>query len=85
MLIRKIYFTEVNHLSSQIVPGISKAFKEVYQYYLHCGFRITTVHADGEFGPLKILIESLPGGPLINLASENKHAPNVERKTRVAK
>jgi hypothetical protein len=57
-LSRKICFTTVNHLAdrSRRVPQIFKAFKEIYQYYLHRGFRITTVHADGEFAPLTALI-----------------------------
>jgi hypothetical protein len=38
-------------------------FKKIYQHYLQHGFCITMVHADGEFAPLKVLIESLPGGP----------------------
>jgi hypothetical protein len=54
------------------------SFKEIYKYYLHQGFCITTVHADWEFAPLKILIESLPGGPLVNLASPNEHVPEIE-------
>jgi hypothetical protein len=52
--------------------------KEIYQYYLQCGFRITMVHADREFAPLKVLIESLPGGPMVNLASPNEHVPEIE-------
>jgi hypothetical protein len=54
------------------------AFKEIYQYYLQRDFCITTVHADGEFAPLKVLIESLPGRPMVNLASQNEHAPEIE-------
>jgi hypothetical protein len=54
------------------------AFKEIYQYYLQRGFHITTVHVDGEFAPLKVLIESLPGGPMVNLASPNEHVPEIE-------
>jgi hypothetical protein len=53
--------------------------------YLHRGFRITTVHADGEFSPLKTLTESLPGGPRLNLASSNEHVPEIERRIRVVK
>ena len=60
-LSQKIYFMAVNHIANCIVPEIFKVFKEVYQYCLYSGFRITTVHVDGKFGPLKILIESLPG------------------------
>jgi hypothetical protein len=55
-LSRKICFTSVNHLADRTVPQIFKAFKEMYQYYLKRGFHITTVHADGEFAPLKTLI-----------------------------
>ena len=78
-LSRKICFTAVNHLADRTVPQIFKAFKEIYQYYLHRGFRITTVHADGEFAPLTTLIDSMPGGPMVNLASNNEHVPEIER------
>ena len=81
----KITFTAVNHLADRIVPQIFKAFKEIYQYYLQRGFRITVVHADGEFAPLKPLIESIPGGPMVNLASANEHVPEIERRIRVVK
>ena len=47
VFIRKIYFTEVNCLANNTVPEISKAFKDVYQYYLHRDFCIATVHVDG--------------------------------------
>ena len=52
---------------------------------MHRGFRITTVHSDGEFAPLRALVAALPGGPMINLASANKHVPEIERKIRVVK
>ena len=41
------------------------------------------VHSDGEFAPLQSLVASLPGGPMINLASDNEHVPKIERKIRV--
>jgi hypothetical protein len=84
-LSRKICFTSVNHLEDRTVPQIFKAFKEMYQYYLQRGFHIKTVHADGEFAPLKPLIESMPGGPMVNLASANEHVPEIERRIRVVK
>jgi hypothetical protein len=77
-LTRKICFTAVNHLADRTVPQIFKAFKEIYQYYPHHGFRITTVHVDGEFAPLTTLIESMPGGPMVSLASSNEHVPEIE-------
>ncbi len=85
MLSCKICFTAINHLTDRTVLQIFMVFKEIYQYYLQCGFRITTVHADGKFAPLKVLIESLPGGPMVNLASPNEHVPEIERRIRVVK
>jgi hypothetical protein len=84
-LSRKICFTAVNHLADRTVPQIFKAFKEMYQYYLQHGFHITTVHADGEFAPLKTLMEAMPGGPMVNLASANEHKPEIERRIREVK
>jgi hypothetical protein len=84
-LSRRICFTAVNHLADRTVAQIFKAFKEMYQYYLQRGFRITTVHADGEFEPLKNLIESMPSGPMVNLASSNEHVPEIEHRIRVVK
>jgi hypothetical protein len=81
----KICFTAVNHLADRTVPQIFKAFKEMYQYYLQRGFHIKMVHADSEFAPLKSLIESMTGGPMVNLASANEHVPEIKRRIRVVK
>jgi hypothetical protein len=77
MLSWSICFMAINHLADRSVVNI-KAFKEIYQYYLHQGFQITTVHTDGEFEVLKPLIEAIPGGPHVNLASKNEHVPEIE-------
>ena len=79
-LSRKICFTAVNHLANRTVPYIFKVFKKIYQFYLQQGFRITVLYANGEFSPLKILVESTAGGPLVNLASANEHVPEIERR-----
>jgi hypothetical protein len=50
-LSRNVCFTAVNHLPNRTVPEMFKALKEIYQYYLHRGFRITIVLADEEFAP----------------------------------
>jgi hypothetical protein len=84
-LIRKIYFIAANHLADRTVPQIFKAFMEMYQYYLQRGFHITTVHADGEFAPLKTLIEAMPDGTMVKLASANEHVPKIEHRIRVVK
>jgi hypothetical protein len=84
-LSRNICFTAVNHLADKTVPQIFKAFKEMYQYYLQRGFHITTVHADGEFAPLKTLIEAMPSGPMVSLASDNEHVAEIEGRIWVVK
>jgi hypothetical protein len=84
-LSRNICLTAVNHLTDRTVLQIFKAFNDMYQYYLQRGFYITTVHADGEFAPIKILIESIPGGPMVNLASANEHMSESEIWIRVAR
>jgi hypothetical protein len=84
-LSRKTCFTAVNHLANRTVLQMFQAFKEACQCYLQRGFRITVVYADGEFAPLKILIECMPGGPMVNLASANEHVPEIERRIRTVK
>ena len=84
-VIRKLCFTDVNHLANQKFPEIFHAFKDIYMYYLKRGFRIIRLHVDGEFAPLKTLIEFMPAGPMVNLASRNEHVPEIERRIRVVK
>jgi hypothetical protein len=84
-ILSRYTFTAINHLADRTVRQIVKAFKEIYKYYLQRGFHITVVHDDGEFAPLKPLIEYIPGGPVFNLASAKKHVPEIERRIRVVK
>ena len=84
-LSRKICFTAVNHLADQKVATIFKAFLKIYKFYLNRGFKITHVHADGKFAPLQALIQAMPDGPRVNLASANEHVPEIERRIRVVK
>ena len=44
MLSWKVYLMAVNRLVNRTAPGIFKAFKETFQYYLHSEFRIKMVH-----------------------------------------
>jgi hypothetical protein len=74
-LSRKICFTAVNHLANRKAETIFKAFEEMYRFYLNRGFRITTVHADGEFAPLQAMIQEMPAGPRVNLASSSEACP----------
>ncbi|KMZ58833.1 hypothetical protein ZOSMA_7339G00010, partial [Zostera marina] len=84
-LSRKITFTSLYHLANRTIERVFEAFKKLYTMYIQRGFRITVVHVDGEFDKLKTLIESLPGGPRVNLASANEHVPEIERRIRVVK
>ena len=68
------------------IPTIFRALKAMHNYYLQRGFQIVFVQGDGEFKPLKDLIESeLYGGPTMNLTSASEHDPEIERKHRVIK
>jgi len=79
MLSCKICFTAVNHLANCTVPEIFKAFHEISQYYLQHGFCIMMVHANGKFDHLKLLITTMPGGPMVNLAIVSEHIPKIEQ------
>ncbi|MGL5934526.1 MAG: hypothetical protein ACRCZI_02770, partial [Cetobacterium sp.] len=84
-LSHKIDFMSTTHLENCKIVTIAKAFREVYMYYYNRGFRITMVLADGEFAPLKQLIQSEPNAPTVNLTSRNEHVPEIERRIRVIK
>ena len=75
-------FAEVNHLANRTVPHALKAFKEVHQFFISPTrfLHHTVAHVDGKFVPVKILIESMLGGPTVNLASANERVPEIERR-----
>ena len=59
--------------------------KYIYRVYRRRGFRITHLHVDGQFEPLREMIESMPGGPVVVVANDNEHVPAIERRIRMAK
>ena len=71
----KIDFTATAHLKERKIKTTFLAFLSVYKFYLKRGFRITMVHADNDFGPMRPLIDKLKKGPAINLAAANEHIP----------
>ena len=73
----KIDFTGVSHLEGRTAAIIFDAFKAILRFYLQQGFRIQIVHADGEFGALKDLIQNMPEGSRVNLESANEHVPEI--------
>jgi hypothetical protein len=82
---RRICFTGVNHLADRFTKTIFKAYHQIHYFYLKRGFHITTLNVDGEFAPLQVPIQSMPGRPEVNLRSANKHVPEIERRIRVVK
>ena len=55
-LSRKKYFTMVHYLAHRKAKTIYTAFNEVDIYYRKQGFRIITLHTNGEFSPLQAMI-----------------------------
>ena len=70
---RNIMFTPVSNLSDRRVNIKFKDFKEIYMYYTNRGFRITTLHIDGEFSPLQALIHKMTRRQKFNLASASEN------------
>ncbi len=54
-------------------------------YYLQQGFQVVFIKGNGEFALLKDWMGMVYGAPKLNLASANKHVPEIERKIRVIK
>ncbi len=73
------------HLSNRKALTIFNALKSMCGYYLQRGFQIVFIKGDGEFAPLEAWMMTVYGAPKLNLASANKHVPEIERKIRVIK
>jgi hypothetical protein len=82
---QRICFTAVNHLADRLTKTIFKAYHKIHYFYLKRGFYITTLNVDGEFTPLQVPIQSIPGGPKVNLTSANEHVPKIKRCIQVEK
>ena len=54
-------------------------------YYLQWGFQIVFIEGNGELAPLEAWMAMAYGAPKLNLASANKHIPEIERKIWVIK
>ena len=52
-LSREIDFTATSHFTTHKYRDIFKSFWSIYVLYLKRGFKITTVHADGDFSPVQ--------------------------------
>jgi hypothetical protein len=73
------------HLSNRKALTIFNALKSMCGYYLQRGFQVVFIKGDGEFAPLEAWMATVYGAPKLNLASANKHIPEIERKIWVIK
>jgi hypothetical protein len=80
-----ICFLSVTHLSNRKALTTFNALKSVCGYYLQQGFQVVFIKDDGKFAPLEAWMATVYGAPKLNLASANKHVPEIERKIRVVK
>jgi hypothetical protein len=54
-------------------------------YYLQQGFQVVFIKGNGKFASLEAWMVTVYGAPKLNLASANKHVPEIERKIYVIK
>ena len=66
------------HLNNRKAITIFDALKSMCGYYLQQGFQIVFIKGDGEFAPLEAWMVMVYRAPMLNLASANKHVPEIE-------
>jgi hypothetical protein len=72
-------------LSNRKALTIFDALKGMCSYYLQQGFQIVFIKGNGEFAPIEAWMATVYGTPKLNMASANKHVPEIERKIWVIK
>jgi hypothetical protein len=77
-LSRRISFTAVSHLADRTTKTIFKEYELIHRFYLKRGFHIKMLNVDNEFAPLQSAIQSMPGGPRVNLTAANEHVPEID-------
>ncbi len=80
-----ICFLLVAHLSNRKALTIFNALKSMCSYYLQRGFQIVFIKGNKEFAPLEAWMAMMYGALKLNLASANKHVPEIEMKIWVIK
>jgi hypothetical protein len=80
-----ICFTGTTHLQNKSGPSLALAFTEIFTIYQRRGFQIRMVYGDGDFEPMRAMIEGLPGNPKLDVTAASEHVATVERKIRVVK
>ena len=84
-LSHNIHFTATSCLSTKTAKDIFKYFWHICVLYLKRGFKITPVHSDGEFAPVRELVAETWSVPIVNLTSAKQHVPEIEHRIQVVK
>ena len=80
---RHIMFATGSMIKNQKFEYIVDGITQVHKLYLQRGFKITYMHTDCEFEPLRKEMTSL--GINLNCASKKEHVPEIERFIRTVK
>ena len=65
------------------IKNIEGGNKQLHKIYLKCGFKITCIHADSEFGPLCVEMSYLYIS--LNCVYRKEHIPDIEQFNRTVK
>jgi hypothetical protein len=80
---RNIKFATIKLLANQQEDTIGKLITNVMQLYGSCGFLVNMTHADGEFKVRRTRLVDAGSG--LNICSNAKHIPKIERYIRTVK
>ena len=68
-------FTTGSMIKNRNMNNIEDVIKQVQKLYLQSGFKITRIHADSKFEPLRVKIADL--STPMNLTSKKEHVPEI--------
>ncbi|KAL7564642.1 hypothetical protein ACA910_009330 [Epithemia clementina (nom. ined.)] len=81
---RHIMYRTACYLQQQSMDHYWSALQDIFRMYNAAGFRITKIHSDNEFRPLRDNLKNLENIE-IKLANAQEHVPEAERNIRVMK
>ena len=76
-------FATGSMIKNRKIEHIADGITQVHKLYLQRGFKITHMHTDCEFEPLRKVMTTI--GIKLNSASKKEHVPEIERFLRTVK
>ena len=76
-------FSNGSMIKNRKVEHIADGITQVHKLYPQCGFKITHIHTDCEFKPLRKEMTAL--GINLNCSSKKEHVPEIDRFIRIFK